>query len=73
MLRSYAKKLAIMSKTSMLVTDSREHLQEAIDIQDLETIKCITWNVKLIKGNEEVSAGSEANFIFQGRCDTVTP
>lgn len=76
-LTSCAKKLAIISNTSVPVTDRREHLEEAIVIQDLETIKCITWNVKLTKGNEGVSAlldsGSEANFTFQGRCDTVTP
>ena len=64
MLRSCAKKLAMISKTFVLVTDGREHLEEAIVIQDLKTIKCITWNVKFTKSNEEVSASSEAIFIF---------
>lgn len=42
-------------------------MEETSAVWDLETFKCITWNVKLNKGNEEVSAlldsGSEANLI----------
>ena len=47
--------------------DSREDLEEISVVRDLETVKCITWKIKLNKGNEEVSAlldsGSEANLI----------
>lgn len=50
----------------MPVTDSRKD-KEDTSVQDLETIKCITWNVKLNQGNEEVPAlldsDSEANLI----------
>ena len=51
----------------MSVTDSKEDLEKKSIVRDLETVKCITWNVKLNEGNEEVSAlldsGSEANLI----------
>ena len=64
---SYVKKLAVIGNTSVLVTDSREDLEETSVVQDLEIVKCITWNVKLNQGNEEVAAlldsGSEANLI----------
>ncbi len=54
----------------MPMTDSKEDLEEASLDRKLETIKCITYNVKLNKGNEEVLAlidsGSEANLISRG-------
>lgn len=54
----------------MPVTDSKEDLDKGSPARDLETVKCITWNVKLNKGNKEVLAlldsGSEANLISQG-------
>ena len=63
---SCAKKLAVIGNTSVPVTDSREDKEET-SVQDLETVKCITWNIKLNQGNEEVPAlldsGSEANLI----------
>ncbi len=52
------------------MADSREDLEKAFLDQNLETVKCITWNVKLNKGNEEVSAWtnskSKANLISRG-------
>lgn len=52
------------------MTNSRGDLDEIPLARDLETVKCITWNVKLSKGNEEVLAlldsGNEANFISGG-------
>ena len=52
------------------MTDSREDLEEKSIVQDLETVKCITWNVKLNESNEEVYAlldsGSWANLISRG-------
>ena len=54
----------------MPVTDYKEDPDEAAPARDLETVKCITWNMKLNKGNEEVLAlldsGSEANLISRG-------
>ena len=68
--RSYAKKLAVIGNASAPMTDSRENLEEASLDRELETVKCITWNVKLNKGNEKVLAlidsGSEANLISRG-------
>ncbi len=65
--QSCAKKLAIIGNTSVPVTDSRKDLEEISVVRDLETVKCITWNVKLNQSNEEVStlldSGSEANLI----------
>ena len=66
-----AKKLAVIGNTSVPVTDSREDTvtKETSVTRDLEIVKCITWNVKLNQGNEEVPAlldlGSEANLISQ--------
>lgn len=68
MLGFYTKKLAVISTTSVLVTDNRED-KEKISIQDLKTVKCIIWNVKLNQSNKEVSilldSGSETNLISQ--------
>ncbi len=68
--RSYAKKLAVIRNISAPMTDSRENLEEASPDRELETVKCITWNIKLNKNNEEVLAlidsGSEANLISRG-------
>ena len=67
--RSYAKKLAVISNTSLPGTDSRENTvkEEPSVSWDLETVKCITWNVKLNQGHEEVPAlldsSSKANLI----------
>ena len=52
----------------MPVTDSRENSVTKVSvIQELETVKSITWNIKLNPGNEEVPAlldsGSKANLI----------
>ena len=68
--RSCAKKLAVIGNASASMTDSREDPKEGSLDRELETVKCITWNVKLNKGHEEVSAlidsGSEANLISRG-------
>ena len=52
------------------MTDSKEALEKAFLDQKLETVKCITYNVKLNKCNKEVLAlinsRSEANLISQG-------
>ena len=49
------------------MTDGKGDLEKASVDRELEKVKCITWNVKLKKSNEEVSAlidcGSEANVI----------
>ena len=66
--RSCTKKLAVISNTSMLITVSKKDLEEKLVVRDLETVKCITWNVKLNKGNKKVSvlldSGNKANLIF---------
>lgn len=53
----------------MPMTDNKENLKKKSVIQDLKTIKYITSNVKLNKGNKKVSAlldlDSEANLISQ--------
>ncbi len=73
--RSYAKKLAVIENASAPMTDSRENLEEASLDRELETVKCITWNVKLHKGNEKVLAlidsGSEANLISRGYAEQL--
>ena len=65
--RSYIKKLAVIGNTSMSMTDGRKDLEEISVIQDLKTVKCIIWNVKLNQNNKKVtvllSSGSEINFI----------
>lgn len=53
--RSRAKKLAVTGSTSVPVTDSKEDLEEISAARDLRTAKCIILNIKLNKGNEEVS------------------
>ena len=69
MLRSYAQKLAVIDNASVPMTSSKKALEKASLDQKLESIKCITHNVKLNKGSEEVSAlidsGNEANLISQ--------
>lgn len=53
----------------MPVTDGEEDLDKGLFTRDLETVKCINWNNKFNKNNEEVLAsldsGSERNSIFQ--------
>ena len=67
--RYYAKKLAVIRNTSAPMIDSREGLEKASLNREFGIVKCITWNVKLNKGNEEVSALinsiGEANLIIQ--------
>lgn len=67
MLKSCTKKLVVIGNTSTSMTDSKEELKEKSIIWDLEIVKCITWNVKLNKDNEEMSAlldsSNKANFI----------
>ena len=52
------------------MTDGRGDLEKSSVDGELEKVKCITWNIKLKKSNEEVSAlidfGSEANLISRG-------
>ncbi len=64
------KKLAVIINASVPVTDSKENLEDGSDVRDLQTVKCISLNVKLDKGNDEVSSlfdsGSEANLISRG-------
>ena len=70
MLRSDAKKLAIIGNASTAIIDSREDLRETSLDWKLETVKCNTWNFKLNKSNEEgsplIDSGSEANLISRG-------
>lgn len=64
-----AKKPAVIGNTSVPVTDNRGELEEGPTFKDLETVKCITWNIKLNQGKEKVPApldsGSKANLISQ--------
>ena len=65
---SCAKKLAVTSNTSMPMINYKKYPDEAALACDLETVKCITRNMKLTKGNKEVltllNFGNEANLIF---------
>lgn len=49
------------------VTEETSVTEETFVTRDLETVKCMTWNVKLNQANEEVPAlvgsGSEVNLI----------
>lgn len=56
MLGLHVKKLAIIGNISMAVTYSREDVKKVSNVKDLEIVKCITWNIKLNKCNEEVFA-----------------
>ncbi len=60
----------MIENASAPMTDSRDELEEAFVNRELETVKCITWNVKLNKANAKVSAlidcGNEANLISRG-------
>ncbi len=51
------------------MTDSRKELEKASLDCELDRVKCITWNIKLNKGNQEVSALTdfriEANLIYR--------
>ena len=66
----YVKKLAVIGNASESKTDSKEYLKKAFLDQKLETVKCITYNFKLYKGNEELStlidSGNKANLISRG-------
>ena len=63
----YTKKLAITGNTSMPVINNRGDLNKSPPIENMETIKCITWNIKLNKNNQTVLAlldsDSETNLI----------
>ena len=67
---SYAKKLAVVCNSSAPRIDSKEDLEEGSLDQKLETVRYITYNVKLNKVNEEVStlidSGSETKLISWG-------
>ena len=53
---SYSQKLAVIGDNSAPMTDNKKNLEEASLDQKLETVKCITYSLKLNKGNEEVLA-----------------
>lgn len=52
------------------MTNYMKDLDKAVLTSDLETIKCISWNIKLNKCNKEVlvlfNSSNEANLIFPG-------
>ena len=66
--QSCAKKQAVIGNTSIPLTDSRKDLDKGLFARDLEIVKCITWNVKLIKNNKGILAllefDSKANLIY---------
>ncbi len=43
--RFYAKKLSVIGNASAPMTDSKKNLEESSMDRELETAKCITWNV----------------------------
>lgn len=57
----------MISINPISVTDGEENLEKKSIVQDLKTVRCITYNIQLDKCNEEMSAlpysGSEANLI----------
>ena len=68
--RLYGKKLALIGNASVLMTEGIENLEKASLDQKLETVKVITSNIKLNKGNEDlltlINSRIEANLISRG-------